>query len=132
MASAIDNLTQKVQESLGRIALEVDGVIQQSANSQENTRSAILALSSATITLQSKQIEGGFDRQSELQKRDEWLGYYIQWAISFIDDRHKGIIAESASRSHTSVEQGLRLGSLIELAVATINCQRLVLENLSN
>lgn len=132
MTSAINNLTQKVQESLGRITLEVDGVIEQSLGTQENTQSAILALSSAAIALQLKQVESDFDQMSELQKRDKWLGVYIQWAISFMDDHHKRIITESLSRSRTSVEQEFRLGSLIELATATINCQRLVLKNLSN
>ncbi len=132
MTSAINNLTQKVQESLGRISLEVDSVVQQSVNTQENTQSAILALSSAAIALQLKQIEDDFDQLSESQKRDEWLGDYIQWAIGVVDDRNKRIITEAASRSRTTFDQEFRLSSLIELAATTIDHQRLAIENLSN
>jgi hypothetical protein len=130
MTSANDSLTQKVQESLVRVTASVDDVIQQSADTQENTRSAILALSTATIALQSKQLENDFEQLNDTKKRDRWLETYIQWAIEVVSDCRKKIISDSEARSRLIREKELQLGSLIELASMTIENQRLIIEHL--
>jgi hypothetical protein len=130
MTSAINNLAQKVQESLGRITASVDGVIEQSADTQENTQSAILALSAATIALQSKQLENDFEQLDDAKKRDKWLEIYIQWAIEVVNDCRNKIIFDSETRSRLAVEKEFRLGSLIELVATTIENQRLTVEHL--
>jgi hypothetical protein len=89
-----------------------------------------LALSTATITLQSKQIEVDFEKSNDAKKRDRWLEIYIQWAIGVIEDCRKKIISESEARSRVALEKDLRLGNLIELATATINNQKLIIEHL--
>lgn len=132
MTSTIDNLTQKVQESLGHIAASVDGVVEQSTETQKNTQSAILALGTATIALQLKQIENDFEQPTEAKKRDEWLEVYIQWAIEVVNDCRQKIISNSEARSRFNLEKELRLSNLIELATATIDTQRLTIENLFN
>lgn len=130
MTNAINNLTQKVQESLGLITTSVDNVVEQSVETQKNNQSAILALSTATISLQLKQIENDFKQLDEAKKRDQWLETYIQWAIKVINDSRKEIIFDSKMRSRFALEQQLRLSSLIKLAATTINCQKSTLENL--
>ena len=130
MTNTINNLTQKVQESLGLIAASVDDVVEQSTETQRNNQSAILALSTATIALQLKQVENDFKQPDEVKKRDQWLETYIQWAIKVINDCHKKIISESDVRSRFALEQELRLSSLIKLAATTIDCQKSTLENL--
>ena len=130
MTNAINNLTQKVQESLGLITTSVDNVVEQSVETQKNNQSAILALSTATISLQLKQIENDFKRLDEAKKRDQWLETYIQWAIKVINDSRKEIIFDSKMRSRFALEQELRLSSLIKLAATTIDCQKLTLKNL--
>ena len=130
MTNTINILTQKVQESLGCITVSVDDVIEQSAETQRNNQLAILALGTATIALQSKQIENDFEQLDEVKKRDRWLEAYIQWAIKVINDSRKKIISDSKMRSRFALEQELRLSSLIKLAATTINCQKLTLKNL--
>lgn len=130
MTIAINNLTQKVQESLGCITASIDDVVEQSAETQKNNQSAILALSTATISLQLKQIENDFEQPDEVRKRDRWLETYIQWAVKVINDSREKIISDSKTRSRFVLEQELRLSGLIKLAAATIDCQKLTLENL--
>lgn len=130
MTCANDSLTKKVQESLVRVTASVDGVIQQSADTQENTQSAILALSTATIALQSKQIESDFEQSNDAKKRDQWLETYIQWAIKVVNDCRAKIISDSEARPRLIREKELQLGSLIELATATINTQKSIIEHL--
>jgi hypothetical protein len=130
MTSAINSLAQKVQESLEDITESVDDVIQQSTDTRENTQSAILALSTATIALQSRQIENDFEQASNAKKRDRWLETYIQWAIKVVSDCSKKIISDSEVRARREREKELQLGSLIELATATINTQKSIIQHL--
>jgi hypothetical protein len=130
MTSANDSLAQKVQESLGRVTASVDSVIQQSADTQENTQSAILALSTATIALQSKQIENDFEQSNDARKRDRWLETYIQWTTKVVNNCRAKIISDSEARSRLICEKELQLGSLIELATVTINTQKSIIEHL--
>lgn len=130
MTVVTDNLSQKVQESLGRITESVDGVIQQSADTQENTQSALLALSAAAIALQLRQIESDFELSAVAKKREQWLESYVQWAIEVVDDCGKKIGSDSEARSRLLREQEFRLGKLIELATATVENQKSIIENL--
>ena len=130
MTSTINILTQKVQESLGLITTSVDNVVEQSTETQKNNQSTILALSTATIALQLKQIENDFEQLDKVKKRDLWLKTYIQWAVKVINDSREKIISESKTRSRFALEQELRLSDLIKLAATTINCQKSTLENL--
>ena len=125
-----DNITQQVQENLERITDSVESFVQQSADTQEDTRSAILALSTATISLQLAEIESDFKWSEDAKKRDRWLETYIQWAIRFIDDCRNTIISDTAAQLSFVNKNEIQLGSLIELATATINNQKLIIQQM--
>jgi hypothetical protein len=122
-------LSQQVTETLKEVRSEIGELKCEMKCVRDNARKPIISSANALIKLQTKEIQSSYLQIIDTKKREYLLESLIQRAIHFIRQQNQELINVFREAPFNYASRVSHTASLIEIAVATIDTQRLISEN---